>query len=297
MGKLKIAICQFGLKDTHSYDEMAGHLGDMCQKALAHGPDLVLFPEFTTFGLLAMAGEKLAYADLKQVVPEVLGGFEDAYRQVLGEAAAAGGAVIVGGSTWIKDPAGGGYNTAHAFYPDGTVIRQKKNHLFPGETDWGTKTHDQLKLLDIAGAQVGIMTCYDAEFPEVARHFMLQGAEVLLCPSATYTERGYFRVRRCSAARAVENQLYVVECHQVGALSVPVDLPFTGYGYSAILCPIDEHTGVNNGVMYEAAAPDQELVLFGEVDLEVLQRSREKSEATILKDRRPQTYDACYTTS
>jgi len=187
-----------------------------------------------------------------------------------------------------------GYNTAHIFFPDCSIQRQRKNHLFPRETDWGTATFDGLETFKVGPATVGVMTCYDSEFPEVGRHFMLSGAQILLCPSDTYTERGFYRVRRCCAARAVENQVYVVECHLVGGLSVPVDHPFTGYGRSSILAPIDEHCGTNDGVLYEADSGENELVLQGEVDLEALARSRQSSEATILKDRRPGTYQACY---
>jgi predicted amidohydrolase len=94
--------------------------------------------------------------------------------------------------------------------------------------------------------------------------------------------------------KALENQVFVAEGNQAGALSVPVDQPFNAFGFSAILAPIDEQTGLNNGVVVEAVAGDRELIVSGEVDLEVLARSRESSEATILKDRRPETYRTYY---
>jgi len=123
---------------------------------------------------------------------------------------------------------------------------------------------------------------------------MLKGAQILLCPTGTNTERGFYRVRRCCAARAVENQIYVVECHSVGALTLPIDKPFTAYGRSAILSPIDDQTQVNNGIIVEAPDGDREAVVAAEVDLEVLERSRQSSEATLLKDRRPETYKKNY---
>jgi len=295
MSKFRLAICQFGLRDTTSYEEMQQHLLEQCEAALQSRPDLVLFPEFTTFGLLAMGGSDLKYKDLSRAVREHLAAFTSTYESLFSKLARESGTVIAGGSHWIQpDPGGPGYNTAHLFFPDGRIERQKKNHLFPGETDWGTATFDGLAIYDIGPAKVGLMTCYDSEFPEVGRHFMLAGANIVLCPSATYTERGFYRVRRCCAARAVENQFYVVECHQVGALSVPVDQVFTGFGRSAILCPIDDKTGVNDGVLLEAQAGDREMVIHGEVDLDILQASRESSEATILKDRRPESYKSCY---
>jgi predicted amidohydrolase len=295
MPKLKIAMCQFGLREAKSHDEMAAHLKCLCETALAAGPDLILFPELTTIGLLSMAGPKLTYSELGKAFQEYISPFTPIYESLFSELARRSGATIVGGSHWVQnrrdEP---GYNTAHMFFPSGRIERQQKNHLFPGETDWGTATHDGLHVFDTDSAKIGIMTCYDAEFPEVGRHFTLNGAGILLCPSATYTERGYYRIRRCCASRAVENQIVVVECHQVGSMTIPVDRPFTCYGRSAILCPIDEQTGVVDGVVVEADSGESEMVVFGEVDLDVLEKSRRCSEATILLDRRPETYQRHY---
>lgn len=295
MAKLKIAICQFGLRDTFSYEEMASHLKEQCRLAAETGPNIIMFPEFTTFGLLPMAGSELRYGDLAKAMPEVLAKFTPIYEQVFKEEAERSGALLVGGSTWVQGkPGEPGYNTTYLFFPDGTVRQQRKNHLFPGETSWGTATGDTLQTFEHAGATIGVMTCYDSEFPEVARHFLLSGAQILLCPSATYTVRGFYRIRCCCAARAIENQVFVVEGHQVGAISVPKDRPFTGVGRSALLSPIDEQTGVENGIIAEANTGDHETIVTGEVDLEALRRSRESSEATILKDRRPEIYQNCY---
>lgn len=295
MAKVKIAICQFELRDTHSFDEMERHLREQCENAMAHRPNLIVFPEFTTFGLLGMADPKLRYQDLKSALLKFLAPFTSTYETIFTELARKADCVIAAGSHWTVEQKGDkAFNVAHVFFPDGRIERQKKNHLFPGETDWGTGTHDGLQVFDIPNAKIGLMTCYDSEFPEVGRYFMLNGAQILLCSSATYTERGFYRIRRCCAARAVENQLYVVECHQVGALSVPVDQPFTAFGRSAILCPIDDRTMVADGVLIEADAGDKEAIIVGEVDLDVLQLSREASEATILKDRRPETYKKHY---
>jgi predicted amidohydrolase len=295
MSKLKVAICQFSLRETNSYDEMASHLKEQCRLAAETGPDMIMFPEFTTFGLLSMAGADAGYADLPEIMPRIVGKFTPVYEQVFREEADRSGALIIGGSTWTQDEPGElGSNTAYLFFPGGRVAIQKKNHLFPGETDWGTVPHDILEIFEHAGATFGVMTCYDSEFPEVGRHFMNSGAQLLLAPSATYTVRGYYRVRRCCAARAVENQLFVIEGHQVGAIGVPKDKPFTGFGRSAILSPIDDQIGSDDGLVIEAADGKTETIVTGEIDLDALARSRETSEATILKDRRPETYKRSY---
>ena len=295
MAFIRIAICQFGLRETQSYDQMAAHLREQCRLAIKNKPHLVVFPEFTTFGLLSMVGERLSYAEMEHAMREIIAPFTPIYEQVFTEEAGKSGLVIAGGSHWVvENDHAPGFNTAHLFFPDGRIERQKKNHLFPGETDWGTATFDGLGIYDVGWAKIGFMTCYDSEFPEVGRHLMLEGAQLLLCPSATYTTRGYYRVRRCCAARAVENQLCVIESHQVGAIPVPVDKPLTAYGKSAVLCPIDDQTGIDTGVLAEAPSGNCECIVIADVDLELLSKSREISEATILKDRRPDTYKHHY---
>ncbi|MFW6080445.1 MAG: nitrilase-related carbon-nitrogen hydrolase [Desulfosalsimonas sp.] len=295
MSNVKISVCQLELRDTLSFGEMEDRLADICRRAIKQGPDIIMFPEFTALGLLAMAGPDLKYSDMGRAMRDTVSAFTPNYQGLFRELSKESGCVIHGGSHWIyEEDAGTAYNVACLFFPDGRMEIQKKNHLFPGEIDWGTSTYDRLTPFDTPKVNVGLMTCYDAEFPEVARHFLLEGADLLMCPSATYTIRGYYRIRRCCAARAVENQVYVAEGHQVGALSVPVDRPFTAYGFSAVLCPIDEQTGVASGVLAEAPTAEHETVLTAEMDMDALARSRKSSEATILKDRRPDTYSRYY---
>lgn len=298
MSKVKIALCQFGLKDAHSYQELENHIKEQCQIAISSGADIIVFPEILTFALLAMAGPNLIYKNLHQALVEYIAPFTPTYEALFTEMARKSGAVIVAGSHWMMDEKlgkGKGYNTAHLFFPDGRIERQKKNHLqTPDEEDWGTVTFDGLTVFETPKAKVGVMICYDSEFPEVARHLTLNGAQILLCPTAPYTVRGFYRIRHCCAARAVENQIYVASCHSAGSLTVPVDKPLTAFGRSAIFCPIDNVTMVNDGVIVEAETGDKETVVVGEVDLELLDQSRQSSEVTHLKNRRPETYKKHY---
>jgi predicted amidohydrolase len=77
-------------------------------------------------------------------------------------------------------------------------------------------------------------------------------------------------------------------------MTLPTDEPITAFGRSAILCPIDDQIKVNDGIIVEADSCQEERVVVGEVDLEALERSRQSSEATILKDRRPEMYEKYY---
>jgi len=292
---LRVALCQFQLRDTWSYDELEAHLNDQFAKAWTGRPDLVVFPEFVTFGLLAMAGSGLRYEELEKPMREIIAGFTPRYETIFSGLAKAHQVAIVGGSHWVcPSSQGPGFNTAHLFYPDGRIVRQRKNHLFPGEVDWGTASSDELSVFDLLGTQAGLVTCYDSEFPEVGRHLMLNGAQLFITPAATYTRRGYHRVNRCCAARAVENQVYVLECHSVGELSVPVDRPFTAYGRSAVMGPIDDILQVDDGIISCATDGETETVVFADLYPALLEKCRTISEATVLKDRNPARYRSNY---
>ena len=93
-----------------------------------------------------------------------------------------------------------------------------------------------MELIDLPFAQVGFNICYEAEIPECAATLTEQGAEIILCPSFTFTEFGFWRVRHCAQARAIENQVYFVHCCTGGAPGAP--LP-NGWAQSSILTPCD----------------------------------------------------------
>jgi predicted amidohydrolase len=294
MSTLKIALCQFRIRKIAAADEWVGHIRAQALAAAESRPDLIVFPEYVTFGMLSLAGA-FSSRERGAATLKYLGGFTRDYETVFSELARTCGCLIAGGSHWTPSGTTGcGCNTAYLFHPDGRIDRQPKNHLYPNEAAFGTEPFDGLSVIETPKARIGLMTCYDAEFPEVARHFTLSGAQALICPAATNTVRGFYRVRHCCAARAVENQVFVAVCHAVGSLSVPTDAPFTGYGRSAILAPIDDQTRTVDGVVVEAPDPEEESIVVGEIDLALLQKSRESSEATILKTRRPDLYRRNY---
>jgi hypothetical protein len=125
--------------------------------------------------------------------------------------------------------------------------------------------------------------CLDeAEIPECSASLAEQGAEIILCPSDTFTEYGFWRVRHCAQARAIENQIYFVHCCLGGGPGSP--LP-NGWARSSIISPCDVPWKNASGVIAEAN-PNKEMVIRGAVDLDVLRENREKGASTTFKDRR-----------
>ena len=85
---------------------------------------------------------------------------------------------------------------------------------------------------------IGVMICYDSEFPELARHLVDQGALMLFVPFCTDSRQGYLRVRYCGQARAIENQCFTVLSGNVGNLPNVANMDIQ-YAQSCILTPCD----------------------------------------------------------
>ena len=77
---------------------------------------------------------------------------------------------------------------------------------------------DELKIFDTDVGKIGILVCFDVEFPELSRLLVDRGMQILFVPFLTDTKNGYLRVRRCAQARAIENECYVAISGSVGNL-------------------------------------------------------------------------------
>jgi predicted amidohydrolase len=140
-----------------------------------------------------------------------------------------------------------------------------------------------LQPIDTPKARIGVLICYDIEFPETARHLADAGAEIVFVPFCTDNRQGYLRVRHCAAARAIENQIYVALTGNVGNLPDVTNMDVQ-YGQAAVLTPSD-FAFARDGVAAEADA-NEETVLICDVDLDALHASRSVGTVTPRLDRR-----------
>lgn len=274
---VSVAACNFAVRPVDSFDEFASHVEALLNQA--KGADLVLFPELFTVELFT------TYSDWKSApVSELtrIDEFTGQYRQLFESLAKERGQYIVGGSHLLEED-GRFINVGHLFEPGGTVHEHVKTHIFPAESNWSTEEGDQMELIELPFAKVGFNICYEAEIPECAATLVEQGAEIILCPSFTFTEFGFWRVRHCAAARAIENQVYFVHCCTGGQPGAP--LP-NGWAQSSILSPCD--TPWSPAGIVAQATVNQEMVVRGEIDIDKLHENRENGVAPTFRDRRRQ---------
>lgn len=273
---VSIAAANFAVRPVSSFDEFADHCRTLLDQA--RGADLVLFPELLTVELFT------TYVDWKSApIAELtrIDEFTDQYRAFFAEEARDRDQYIVGGSHLLKDDADRYVNVGHLFEPDGNLHQHAKTHIFPAEANWSTEEGTTLEAIELPFAKVAFNICYEAEIPECAATATEQGAEIILCPSYTFTEFGFWRVRHCAQSRAIENQVYFVHCCTGGRPGAP--LP-NGWAQSSILTPCDM-PWTPNGIVAQATV-HEEMVVHGSVDIDRLYANRETGAAPTFRDRR-----------
>lgn len=280
--KIRVSAVQYQLRRITGFDDFARQVEHYVRTAGEYGTEFLLFPEFLTTQLLSIgdgSGNGLPITALP--------GFTEEYLQLFRSLAAKSGMHIIGG-THVLEREGKLYNTAHLFYPDGRVEEQAKLHITPTEVhEWNMSKGGGIRVFDTDKGRIGMLTCYDIEFPEIVRMVRALGADVIFCPSCTDDRHGFYRVRYSCHARTIENQIYVVTTGTVGALD-NVDFMRANYGQAAILTPNDIPFPPR-GVMAEGEI-NGDMIVTADLDLDLLYEVREKGSVTTWRDRRTDLY-------
>ncbi len=198
-GGITVALAQL----RPALRDLAKNLRTVMRVLAEHGDaDLVVFPELFLSGYTVDAPGELA---LELDGPE-LGEVSRAARD-------ASTAVIFGAPERVEE---GAANSAICVDRRGEVVGSyRKTHLF-GDERGAFVAGDDLLVVDLDGLEVGIMICFDVEFPEVARALALAGADLLVTVSANMDPFGRDHDVFVTA-RALENGVAHLYVNQVGA--------------------------------------------------------------------------------
>jgi len=281
--RVRVAAIQYLLRPITRFEEFATQVEFFVRSAQEYGSQFVLFPEYFTMQLLSYLRESspaIAVRRLAQLAPD----YEDLFRRL----ATQSGLYIIAGTHPVIQQ-GELFNAAHLFTPNGLVFRQKKVHLTPSEKSaYQMSRGHGFYVYHTDYAKIAILVCYDVEFPEAARMLAEDGAQILFVPSCTDERQGYCRVRYCSQARAIENQIYVAMTGTVGNLP---DVPYmaTHYGQAAILTPSD-YFFARDGIAAEGII-NQEQMVISDVNLELLEEQRVSGTVIPLNDMIKDAYD------
>ena len=210
---IRVAAAAYPVEFMPDFDAYARKLSAWVADADA---DLLVFPEYAAMELASLGGAAVA-ADLQASLHEVARHWP-AVEALHLQLAARHGCHILGGSGPVFDGADRPFNRAVLYGPAGRIGHQDKQIMTRFEREeWHVAGAPGLRVFDTALGRIGILICYDSEFPLLGRALAEAGAEILLVPSCTDTVAGFNRVRIGAMARALESQCVVVQAPTVGA--------------------------------------------------------------------------------
>jgi len=242
-------------------------------EALGVGAGLIVLPELVTSGYVFRESDEVRSEALDRAA-----GVFDEWRELV----APSDAVVVGGFPELASD-GRVYNSAAVVGATGILAVYRKIHLWDNEKRWFTPGGDVPPVVQTPFGKLGVLVCYDLEFPESVRALAIRGAEVIaiptnwpLCPQPA-GERPAVMIHAMSAARL--SRVCVACCDRVGTER--------GTEWTGGSCIVD----VDGWVLAERAKRDSGLI-SAEVDLV---RARDKAlnqHNDVLRDRRPDLYGA-----
>ncbi|NUM54417.1 MAG: carbon-nitrogen hydrolase family protein [Candidatus Hydrogenedentes bacterium] len=283
--KIRVSAVQYHLHSIDSFGAFAARCEHYVRLAQEFATEFLLFPEFFTTQLLSIPDRQTQSSVARPITH--LPRYTAQYLELFARLARDAGMHIVAG-THVLERDGKLQNTAHLFFPDGRIGEQPKLHITPTEVaEWNIAPGDSVQVFDTAKGRIAVLTCYDIEFPEIVRMVRAQGANVIFCPSCTDDLHGFYRVRYCCHARAVENQVYVVTTGTVGSLPT-VDFMRANTGQAAIIAPNDVPFPPR-GILAEGEL-NHDMIVTADIDLALLEEVRAKGSVTTWRDRRTDLY-------
>lgn len=281
---IKLAACQYAIELIEGWDDYLRHLTRLVEEATAQGAELLLMPEYAGLVLAGQLDEATrsdlhgSIAGIQPLIPRWLELCEALARKHR--------VVFQPGSASVLDPDGQYRNRAWLFGPDGLIGHQDKQIMTRFEREqWGIAAGiDGLKAFETDLGTLGILICYDNEFPMLGRKLADLGVDLVLAPSCTDTLAGSYRVRIGAQARALENQYAVLSSPTAGTApwSPAMD---ENRGRAALYVPSD-YGMPPSGIVAESASDtvEQTSWLIVEIDLADVARLRTEGQVATRRD-------------
>ncbi|MHA7058524.1 bifunctional GNAT family N-acetyltransferase/carbon-nitrogen hydrolase family protein [Aquimarina sp. M1] len=280
---IRLGLIQWQMRPYKDLDELLQQAEYFIDAVAGYRSDFALFPEFFNAPLMAENNHLSEPDAIRELASHT-----DAIVNKFSEFSISYNINIISGSMpEIKD--GRLYNVGYLCKRDGTIERYEKLHVTPDEAKvWGMQGGNKLKAFDTDCGKIGILICYDSEFPELSRLLADEGMDILFVPFLTDTQNGYSRVRHCAQARAIENECYVAIAGSVGNLPNVHNMDIQ-FAQSMVFTPCD-FSFPTNGIKAEAT-PNTEMILIADVDIDLLRELNQLGAVRNLKDRRTDLFE------
>jgi len=280
---VRVGLIQWQMRLYKDIDEMFSQLEYFIDSVSAYKSDFAVLPELFNGPLLARfnhLSEADAMRELAKFTPEI----RDRFREL---AIRYNVNIITGSIPSIENESL--KNVGFLCHRSGAIDKYEKIHITPDEAKhWGIQGGNELKVYHTDAGRIGILICYDVEFPELARLLADEGMQILFVPFLTDTQNAYMRVRLCAQARAIENECYVAITGSVGNLPKVENMDIQ-YSQAAVFTPSD-FAFPSNCIKSEATT-NTEMILIAEIDLSLLDELHSYGSVRNLKDRRTDFYE------
>jgi predicted amidohydrolase/ribosomal protein S18 acetylase RimI-like enzyme len=280
---IRLGLVQWQMRNYQSLDDLIEQAEYFIDAVSGYRCDFALFPEFFNAPLMA------AYNDLSEPAAiRELAKFTDEVRKRFMTLAISYNINIITGSMPLLED-GKLYNVGFLCKRNGEWDRFVKIHVTPDEARvWGMTGGHEIKTYDTDCGKIGILICYDVEFPELGRILAQDGMQILFVPFLTDTQNGYSRVRNCARARAIENECYVAIAGSVGNLPKVHNMDIQ-FAQSVVFTPCD-FAFPTDGIKAEAT-PNTEMILIADVEIDLLKELHKFGSVQNLRDRRTDLYE------
>jgi len=275
---VRLGLVQWQMRLYKSFEELMEHAEYFIDALSTYRSDFALFPEFFNAPLMAEYNHLTESDAIRK-----LSIYTERVKNEFARLSVSYNINIISGSMpeIVDDSL---YNVGYLCKRDGTIERYEKMHVTPDEVKvWGMKGGNGIRTFDTDCGKIGILICYDVEFPELSRILADDGMDILFVPFLTDTQNGFSRVRNCAQARAIENECYVAIAGNVGNLPKVHNMDIQ-YGQSMVFTPCD-FAFPTNGIKAEAT-PNTEMILIADVDIDLLRELNNFGSVKNLKDRR-----------
>jgi len=279
---VRLGLVQWGMRPYKNYDDLTEQIEYFVDAVSGYQADFLLFPEYINAPLMAEYNHMSEPDAIRE-----LAGYTERLRDTFTDFAVAYNTNIITGSMpefrdeLLK-------NVGYLCKRNGEIEKYEKIHVTPDEVKaWGMTGGDKIKTFETDAGKIGILICYDIEFPELSRLLALEGMDILFVPFLTDTQNGYSRVRNCAMARAIENECYVAVAGSVGNLPKVHNMDIS-FAQSVVFTPCD-FSFPTTGIKAEAT-PNTEMILIVDVDLNLLKELHEMGSVRTKKDRRTDLY-------
>ena len=281
---VRVGLVQWQMRSYRTIDDLFEQVEFFVDAVSGYQSDFVLFPEYFNAPLMARFNddsEAEAIRGLAQYTTEI----RDRFVKL---AISYNINIITGSMPQVKED-GRLYNVGFLCRRDGSYESYEKIHVTPDEIkSWGLCGGSKIQTFETDCARIGILICYDVEFPELSRLMADEGMQILFVPFLTDTQNAYSRVKVCAHARAIENECYVVIAGSVGNLPRVHNMDIQ-YAQSGVFTPCDFEFPTD-GTRAEAT-PNTEMILVSDVDLDRLNHLHTYGSVKNLRDRRNDLYE------